>query len=348
VAVEDLTWAVGELAELSTQEFDVDQLLRRLCEVAVQALAVDGVGVMRTDPNSATRFVHASDPPLARLEQLQETLQEGPCRDAVATRGVITAGSIADMQWSAFQDLATDLGVQAVLALPMISSGRTFGTLDLFWRSPHQPDTEDRAAAQLLANVAASYLAMIQDRAQARHAEAQLIHRALHDQLTGLPNRSLMQELIQHALIASTRKGTLVAVLFIDLDRFKPVNDTYGHQVGDEVLQVLAHRMRGAVRSGDIVGRLSGDEFLVLCDDLAARRDPLENLNRLGHRIRQCIAEPLQLPGVTVPIQVTASIGVAVTADNPTAAELIRSADLAMYEAKTIGGRDDVVVIQHR
>ena len=127
----------------------------------------------------------------------------------------------------------------------------------------------DRASAQLLANVAVSYLAMAQDRAQSRQAQEQLAKRVLHDQLTGLPNRGLMQELITHALAASDRRGTLVAVLFVDLDRFKPINDTFGHQTGDQVLQVVARRMQEALRAGDTVGRLGGDEFLILCEDIA-------------------------------------------------------------------------------
>jgi diguanylate cyclase (GGDEF)-like protein len=353
--VGDLTWAVGELAELSTQEFDVDELLRRLCEVAVRSLPVDGVGVMKTDLDAAHRFVHASDPPLTELEQLQETFQEGPSRDAVDTAQVITAASVADMRWPQFATVAEKIGIHAVLVVPMTSRGRTFGTLDLYWRTEHHASDDDLAAAQLLANVAVSYLSLAAERAQSRAAQEQLAHQLLHDQLTGLPNRSLMEELIAHALAASDRTGAPVAVLFIDVDHFKRINDTYGHHAGDEVLQAIAHRMQAAVRGGDTVGRISGDEFIVLCEGINTPHRPgaanppattLAMLTAVGHRIRQRIAQPMPLRHTNFPITVTASVGIAVTTQRPTVTELIHTADQAMYRAKSSGG-SDVVTLRH-
>ena len=351
VNVADLTWAVGELAELSTGEFDVDELLRRLCDVAARSLPVDGVGVMKTDENAANRFVHASDPPLIDLEQLQETLQEGPCRDAVDTGEMITAASVPDMRWPTFAKVAAAAGVQAVLAVPMISRGRAYGTLDLYWRNEHAATGDDRAAAKLLANVAVSYLSMARDRARSRSAQDQLAHQVLHDQLTGLPNRTLMEELIGHALAASGRTGTLVAVLFVDLDHFKQINDTHGHQAGDDILQIAARRMQNAVRTTDTVGRISGDEFIISCEginpaDGAPLAATLQALTAVGQRIRHHIAQPIEVLHSPTPITLTASIGVAVTTDRPTPAELIHTADQAMYQAKT-GGRDHVITLHH-
>ena len=347
----ELTWAVGELAELSTDDFDVDQLLRRLCEVAARSLPVDGVGVMKTGPDDASRFVHASDPPFKDLEELQETLQEGPCRDAVDSGQMVTAVSVADMRWPAFADVAAKIGIHAVLAVPMISRGHIYGILDLYWRQEHTVSGDDRAAAQLLANVAVSYLSMARDRQQARAAQDQLAHQVLHDQLTGLPLRALMEELIAHALSASSRNGTLVAVLFVDLDRFKDINDTHGHQVGDDVLQIVARRMQDAVRAGDTVGRISGDEFIVSCEginpaDGASLATVVGALTAVGHRIGARIAEPIELRHTGTSITITASIGIAVTTDQPTPAELIHTADQAMYQAKT-AGRNRVATLHH-
>ena len=109
MGVEELTWAVGELAAMSTDHFEVDDLLRRLCEVAATSLPADGVGVMKIDTDAATRFVHASDPPLTGLEQLQEQRQEGPGRDAIDTGQVVVAATIAQMRWPAFQQVARAL-----------------------------------------------------------------------------------------------------------------------------------------------------------------------------------------------------------------------------------------------
>lgn len=335
-----LTWAVGELSELATSDVDVDDLLRRLCEVAAESLHVDGVGVMKTC-DGLTTFVSVSDSALTGLEELQEALQRGPCRDAIDTRSVVAAATAAEMAWPDFAELAVKVGIKAVSAIPLISRNLVWGVLDLYWRAEHAFTAADRASAQLLANVAVSYLAMAQDRAQSRLAQEQLARQVLHDQLTGLPNRGLMQELISHALAGSDRRGTLVAVLFVDLDRFKAVNDTYGHQAGDHVLQVVAQRMQKVLRAGDSVGRISGDEFLVVCEDIRDHTDGQLALTRLGDRIRETVTEPIIIDSTQV--SVTASVGIAVTAEQPTAAAMIYSADVAMYEAKA-AGRDRVVL----
>lgn len=347
MTVEDLTWAVGELAEMSTRDFDVDSLLRRLCEVASASLAVDGVGVMKTVGDAETRFVHVSNPPLAGLESLQETLQEGPCRDAIDTRSMVAAANIGQMKWSAFERAAAVVGVNAVLAVPLLSRGRAWGTLNLYWTSEHEPTDEDRAAAQLLANVVVSYLAMAEDRVASREAQRLLAHQAMHDQLTGLPNRGLMEELIEHALAAAGRSESQVAVLFIDVDDFKTINDTHGHRAGDHVLQVLAGRMQSAVRAGDTVGRMSGDEFIVACQDIPHQVPAVEVLSRVAERLRATIAAPIELTDSDSTVTVTASIGIAVTTGRPTAAALIHSADSAMYRAKAAGEGTGITATIH-
>lgn len=343
VVAEGLAWAVGELAELATGDFDLDEMLARLCEVAAQSLQVDGVGVMKL-VDGDTKFVHVSEPGLTDLERLQELLQQGPCRDAIDGRAAVAVGTVADMTWPEYMRLASDTGVQAVLAVPLLGRSRVWGTLDIYWRTEHEVSDAERASAQLLANVAVSYLAMAQDRAQSRLAQQQLVRRALYDQLTGLPNRGLIQEMITHALAAADRRGTVVAVLFVDLDRFKSINDTFGHQAGDHVLQVVAQRLQKAMRAGDTVGRLSGDEFLIVCEDIGDHADGQQILTMLGDRVRAAVSEPIRMNRTDV--SVAASVGIAVTADRPSAIEIIHSADQAMYEAKA-AGRDRVVLHRH-
>ena len=346
MSVEELTWAVGELAAMSTAHFEVDDLLRRLCEVATTALAVDGVGVMKADDNAAARFVYASDPPLTDLEQLQEQRQEGPGRDAVDTARTVTAVTVAQMRWPAFEQVARSIGVQAVMAMPLVGEGQIWGTLDLYWRTEHEPTDQDRAAAQLLANVAVAFLSMAKDRSESRLAHQILAHRARHDQLTGLPTREVIEELIEHALAAAGRRGALVAVRINNIDHFKSINDTHGHRTGDEVLQILARRMQGAVRSGDTVGRISGDEFIVVCEDIPDDRQAPAILARLGQRIRAAIAQPITPTTIKPPVSlaVSASIGIAISVEHPTAGALIHIADTAMYRAKSTRG-DDIVIL---
>ena len=165
-------------------------------------------------------------------------------------------------------------------------------------------------------------------------AASKLTHQALHDALTGLPNRVLVQDRIQRALDRQRRDGGHVAVLFLDLDRFKTVNDSLGHSVGDALLIEVSHRLDRSLRPGDTVGRLGGDEFIVIAEQL---RDP-EDALVLAQRLADALNEPLELAGQHLIVR--ASIGVVTTdgIDEPSPEDLLRDADAAMYKAKQ-GGR---------
>jgi diguanylate cyclase (GGDEF)-like protein/PAS domain S-box-containing protein len=156
---------------------------------------------------------------------------------------------------------------------------------------------------------------------------------ALHDRLTGLPNRALLADRIDHALARQAREELPVALLFIDLDNFKAINDSLGHQVGDELLVAVAARLSQTARPGDTVARYGGDEFIFLCENLA---DP-EAIYGIADRVACALGEPVELTAGTT-VRVTASIGIALTAGKRTTADaLIRDADAAMYRAKANG-----------
>jgi diguanylate cyclase (GGDEF)-like protein len=177
--------------------------------------------------------------------------------------------------------------------------------------------------------------------AERRKAEDQLQHQALHDTLTGLPNRTLLLDRVERALAHSRRDGSMVALLLADLDDFKVINDGLGHQAGDGVLLAVAERLLGAVRRSDTVSRpgtdtvarLGGDEFVVLCDSMTNERDALV----VAERIAEVLQEPFAFGGEK--IFVSASIGVAPSAGNKdtTPESLLRDADAAMYRAKERG-----------
>jgi diguanylate cyclase (GGDEF)-like protein len=163
-------------------------------------------------------------------------------------------------------------------------------------------------------------------------AQARLAHLAYHDPLTDLPNRTLFQEHLEHAIARARRGNLAVAVLFVDLDDFKLVNDSHGHSVGDDLLRVVATRLREAVRETDVVARLGGDEFLVLVADV----DPttaVEAAERVAENIRTALRAPVLLePGE---LYTHASIGAALyPADATSAEELLSEADIAMYRTK--------------
>lgn len=163
-------------------------------------------------------------------------------------------------------------------------------------------------------------------------------HLAHYDSLTDLPNRVLLDDRVQGALQRLQRQGGELALIFLDLDRFKPVNDAYGHTVGDELLQKVAERIRQQVRATDTVSRVGGDEFVVLLEQVSGVREAVA----VAEKIRHALAEPFVWDGRTV--RVAATMGVALAPHHgKTSAELTRKADTAMYAAKA-GGRNCVVV----
>jgi diguanylate cyclase (GGDEF)-like protein len=164
-------------------------------------------------------------------------------------------------------------------------------------------------------------------------AEASLSHQALHDALTGLPNRVLFLDRAELALTRSTRNGTTSALLFLDLDRFKVVNDSMGHRTGDQLLVDVAARLSGCARAGDTVARFGGDEFAILCENLTDERAAMTMAARVVAALEPSFAIE------TESVVMTASIGVAISRPGCTADDLLRDADAAMYRAKD-NGRD--------
>ena len=172
----------------------------------------------------------------------------------------------------------------------------------------------------------------------ARHlAEQELARRALHDDLTGLPNRALLVDRLQNALSRASRAGELVAVFYCDMDHFKHVNDSVGHRAADELLREVAHRLGQVVRAGDTVARLHGDEFVVCAEEI----ESLDEVRILGERIRNDLAEPFRIEDHEV--RVSVSVGVAIGGDAQDAEEVLERADAAMYVAKS-DGRDRLAI----
>ncbi|HWR72518.1 MAG TPA: diguanylate cyclase, partial [Nitrospirota bacterium] len=166
-----------------------------------------------------------------------------------------------------------------------------------------------------------------------KNAEEQLLHDAFHDALTGLPNRALFQDRLQHVLLSSRRHvSILYAVLFFDLDRFKVVNDSLGHNVGDTLLVEVGKRLALCLRPGDTVARLGGDEFAVLLEDIRDKTDAAD----VAERVQQDLAVPFFIQGSEV--MISASIGIALKSDRYVSPDqILRDADIAMYQAKAKG-----------
>ena len=166
-----------------------------------------------------------------------------------------------------------------------------------------------------------------------KQAEARVTRQALHDPLTGLPNRLLLLDRLGQALARSERQPGSIAALFVDFDRFKAVNDSLGHNVGDRTLVAIAERLTAAVRPSDTVARLGGDEFVVLCEDVAGSDEAVTLVERLHAAVSD---EPLVVTGTTA-VTLTASVGVALAETGDLPDDLLRKADSAMYRAKQRG-----------
>ena len=228
---------------------------------------------------------------------------------------------------------ALEMGGAAVFAFPLQYDDDQLGTLELFRNTPGALDTATMDAAQTLADVAAAYILNAQARAALRDSSDEANKNCLQDPLTGLPNRVLFLERLDHAVLRSRRSGHTAAVLFADLDRFKLVNDVYGHRAGDELLVAVAQRLSAVLRPGDTLARLAGDEFVVLCEDL----DTPTQADAIAARIGAELAAPFRLEAAE--IEVTASVGIAFLGrDDQLPEDLLQDADMAMYQAKRRGG----------
>lgn len=208
------------------------------------------------------------------------------------------------------------------MAVP-VAADTAAGVLRVRLDGARPPTREDRAFVQAVADLLAR--AIDHDRAQRR-----LRHQALSDRLTGLPARALLRDRLEQALRRSERAAGRVAVSFIDLDGFKTVNDRFGHALGDRILTQAADRLRDAMRSGDTLARVGGDEFAAVCEELGD-----DDGVTVAERLRNAVSCPLTVDGVDV--AVTASVGLVLGGPGHDAEGLLHDADTAMYEAKLLG-----------
>ena len=175
------------------------------------------------------------------------------------------------------------------------------------------------------------YLFMqLQDITARKLMEQELSHQVLHDELTGLPNRAMLQDRLVQALAGGRWRGKQLAVMFLDLDRLKAINDVFGHAYGDDLLRYASDQIAGAIRPGDTVARFGGDEFVVACNDVTARE-----AEQLAERVLAALMEPCEIGGRTV--LAAASIGLVLAETGATPESLLRDADAAMYRAKQRG-----------
>ena len=340
-----LSDVLSEFARTMVTDFPIQAILDHLVSRIVDVLPITGAGVTLISAGADPRYVAASDESALRYEELQTELGEGPCLTAYRTGGSVEIADIRDdARYPAFAPRAVAAGLVAAFTFPLRSQGGALGALDLYRDTPGLLDAASLDAAQTLADVAAAYLLNAQARADLQDSSDRSRERSLHDALTGLPNRVLLLERLDHAVSRSSRSGKTTAVLFIDLDRFKQVNDLFGHGVGDQLLVAVGRRISAILRPGDTLARLSGDEFVILCEDL----DAPDEVDAIAGRIHAALEGPFDLSDAQV--DVTASVGIAFSNQGDhVSEELLGDADAAMYKAKREGGaRHQIIDLRER
>jgi diguanylate cyclase (GGDEF)-like protein len=325
---------------LSSTDFPIQRILDHLVVCIVEILPITAAGVTLISEGNAPHYIAASDESAMLFERLQTELQDGPCVWAYESGEAVAIPDLAaDTRFAQFGKSAVAGGLAAVFTFPLRDGTGRLGALDLYRDTPGELTSPDMAAAQTLADVAAAYLLNAQAREDTHATSEEFRHGALHDPLTGLPNRLLLQQRLEHAAQRAQRSHTNAAVLFVDLDRFKHVNDTHGHHVGDDLLRAIAVRLTAVIRPGDTLARFSGDEFVFLCEDLQSPAD----VEALAARVDDAFIEPFSVGGVR--LAVTASVGVAFAGPGEDISDrLVVQADVAMYQAKRRGGGGHQVI----
>lgn len=341
-----LSALLSEFARTLLTDFPIQGILDHLVVRIAEVLPIGSAGVTLISATDIPRHVAASDDSALRFVKLQTELGEGPCLTAHRTGQPVAVPDLrADGQFPGFSRRALEEGLQAVFSFPLQDGNHRLGALDLYRETAGPMDAEAMEAAQTLADVTTAYLLNAEARVELEVSSKLAEHNSLHDALTGLPNRTLFVQRIEHAILRARRSEKLVAVFFADLDQFKQVNDAYGHHVGDELLVAVADRLGGLMRPGDTLARLSGDEFVVLCEDI----DDASAVEPLAARIGAALSEPFVLSEAE--IDVAASVGIAFAGLGEDVPErVLEEADAAMYQVKRSGGgRHSVIDLrEHR
>jgi diguanylate cyclase (GGDEF)-like protein len=333
VADRQLSEILSEFARTMLTDFPIQRILEELVSRIVELMAITGAGVTLISDTSSPHFVAASDEAALRYEELQTAHKEGPCVLAYRSGEAVAISDLNDeVRFPAFASAALEAGLVAVFTFPLRQGARQLGALDLYRDSPGPLDDEDMVIAQTLADVVSAYLVNAQGRSDLLDSSLRAQEVALHDPLTGLPNRVLLLERIRHAVLNSRRSHKHVAVMFIDLDGFKRINDVSGHKIGDDLLIGVSARVSNMLRPGDTLARLSGDEFVIICADL----DEQDQVEGIAARLGAAIGAPFDLDGTRVTL--SASIGIAFAEMGHDPERLLQRADTAMYQAKRKGG----------
>ncbi len=329
--------ALLDLSNSLTDIATTDEMAAHIARAVPAVVGCDRAAVILFEPKASTGrvvathgFAASADVHLRSLDVPVAQMKAGDVSVNVWDRA--TAGDRGTLS-----NLMKEMGTAAVATIPIVIDGDPVGLVvgDVTERPERLRD--DPEVPNRLRGLASQATIAIRN---ARLLES-IRHQALHDSLTGLPNRALILDRVEQMLARARRTGTESAALFIDLDGFKQVNDTLGHEAGDRLLQSVAARLSATLREADTIARLGGDEFVVLVEGGSPTGSP----EFVAERLLEVMREPFEIDNTTRGrLRITASIGIAF-GSNIAATDLLRDADIALYEAKT-AGRDRFVTFQ--
>jgi diguanylate cyclase (GGDEF)-like protein/PAS domain S-box-containing protein len=336
--------SILEMIATSTPRADT---LAEICRMVESHLPSVRCTILLVDEERG-ELVHGAAPSfpasfLQAIDGMPISEDAGICGAAAATGvAVFREDILGDPRCASYHDLARERDLRSCWSFPIraASDERVLGTVAAYLAEVRGPTAVEEAAIDSVIQLAAIAIERTQ-------FEDQLAHQAHHDPLTRLANRTLFGELLEHALRRAQRAGSGVAVLFLDLDRFKIVNDSLGHDAGDELLVALGRRLGGVLRPGDVVARFGGDEFTVLCEDLEPGVADRQSI-AVAERLIDALREPFLVEGEEQFVSASVGIAISITGvERPEA--LLCDADAAMYRAKERGkGRCEVFDEQMR
>ncbi len=319
------------LSESETPEEVMPKIIRTICEALGFAC---GARMLRDEDGRVIRCAETWSVPSAEVMEFVAASRQPMYPDRTAGGLIRRVWASGEPVWitdvvedASFRraPLAAAAGLHGAFAFPIVFGNDVLGVMEFFSRASRPPE-------EVLLQSARSIGAQIGQFIARRQAEERVHHLAHFDELTGLPNRSMFNQRLNHALVHARRNDKPLAILFIDLDRFKNINDTLGHEAGDRVLKQVAERLLGCLREGDTVGRLGGDEFVVLIEELA---QPM-HVAAVAQKIIAAVAQPVVLEAHE--FHITASIGISTYPDDSEDMQgLLKNADISMYRAKEQG-----------
>ena len=319
--------AISELGAAALSTVEAPVLLERAVTLVRETLDCDFSTVLETLPGADTMLIRAGSgwpPGKVGVALVPADYRSQAALTLRSDEPIIVDDYHTETRFRG-SELLRSLGIRSGVTVPIQGRAVPFGILAAHTTTLRPFGEDEVHFLRSIANVLAAAI-------ERRLAEEETRHQALHDPLTGLPNRLLFRDRLDHAAARASRSGSSLAVMFLDVDNFKVINDSLGHEAGDELLVELAPRLSQAVRGGDTVARFGGDEFVLLCEELDHEAEAVE----IAERVKASFNRPFVLRGNEH--YVTASIGVAVSGGGEDGPEgIVRDADAAMYHAKQRG-----------